>query len=59
MHRSENDVLVHEINKNCTHPWLWSWMERTVTINVKDVLPDRQWNGETLTINLKEHIRKV
>ena len=27
----------------------------TVTINVKDRLPDRQWDGGTLTINLKKH----
>ena len=31
----------------------------TVTINVKDRLPDRQWDGGTLTINLKKHIMKV
>ena len=59
LHWPEDDVLVHEFDKNCTHPWSQSWMERTVTINVKGVLLDRQWDDGTLTVNLKKHIWKV
>ena len=59
LHRSEDNVRVHEIDSNCTHSLLWSYMDRTVTISAKDVLPNRQWNGGTLTINLKENVRNV
>ena len=59
LHRPEDDVLVYEFDKNCSHPWSRPWMERTVTISVKEVLLDRQWDDGTLTINLKERIWKV
>ena len=57
--RSEDDVKVHDVDKKCTHPWSWVWMEKSIVANVNEILPNRRWDGGPLTLNLKDHIRKV
>ena len=39
--------------------WNWHWLGKSVTVDVKNMLPSSAWNAGSLTFYLGEIIRKV
>ena len=57
--RSKDSSRVEIVDKECTNKWKWEWMERSVVVDVNDILHSASWKCGLLTINLKDDIRKV
>ena len=54
--RDEDCVNIDACVKN---KWNWHWLEKSVTVDVKKLLPSSAWNAGNLTFNADESIRKV
>ena len=54
--RDEDCVNIDACVKN---KWNWHWLEKSVTVDGKKLLPSLAWNAGNLTFNVGESIRKI
>ena len=55
---SHDDGCVN-IDACVKNKWNWHWLEKSVTVDGKKLLPSSAWNAGNLTFNVGESIRKV
>ena len=50
--RSEDVMMIKNLEKDVRNKWQWNWMEKSVTVKIKKL-------KEPLVMCLKDYIRKV
>ena len=48
-----------EIDCHANNKWCLTWMEKTLKVDVKKILPERTSSGTLLEANTKSHVTKV
>ena len=60
LHRDDQNNVVDQVDEGIPNKWKWEWLQKIVSIDVKNSYPSLQWKSqEPLSVCLKDSIRKI